>query len=140
MARNSSPVGSLAWPLLWALLDGTALSAAALFLPSAPPFPALTAASLLRCFHVLHQLCKIPKPQKLCMYTCRLLFLRCPGMGGRGAKTDGSCQSAQSQRAPEGVLFMEAFRSNNHGRFLMSIGDEESGSYGPVLPFFKHLP
>lgn len=88
---------------------------------------------------LFQQLCKIPKPQKLYVYTCRFLLLQCSGKGGRGAKTDGSCQPASNQHASEGVLFMETFRSSNHRRSLMSIGEEEFISCGPVSPSFKHL-
>lgn len=62
------------------------------------------------------------------------------GKGVRGAKTDGSCQPAQKWDASGGVLFMEMFRSNNHRRSLISIGEGEFDSCVPVLPSFKHLP
>lgn len=74
-----------------------------------------------------------------CKFTPAGFCFPSSGKGGRGAKTDGNCQPAQKLHASGGVLFMETFRSNNHRRSLISIWEEEFGSYGPVLPSFKHL-
>lgn len=74
-----------------------------------------------------------------CKFTPVGFHFSSSGKGGRGAKTDGSCQPAQKWDASGGVLFMEMFRSNNHRNSLISVGEGEFGSYGPILPFFKHL-
>lgn len=74
-----------------------------------------------------------------CKFTPVGFHFSSSGKGGRGAKTDGSCQPAQKWDASGGVLFMEMFRSNNHRSSLILVGEGEFGSYGPILPSFKHL-
>lgn len=90
---------------------------------------------LLPCMSAALQNLKAPETANLHLW----VFTSSSGKGSRGAKTGRSCQPAQKWYASGGVLWMEMLGSNNHRRSLVSIGEEEFDSYGPVLLSFKHL-
>ena len=120
-----------------------------------------TATSLLPCFHACQQHCKIPKPQKLWIFTCGLLLLqprkgrqRCKNRWELSASSQMTClrrcciygdvQTKQSQKML-GINWRRGFRflwssSAFFQTFALSLGEDERAAGTSKLPLSHEKP
>lgn len=84
------------------------------------------------CFQSFWKRCKIPKTQKLQIYTCRFLHLQLRKWR-QGCKNRWELSASSDGCASGGALFVELLRSSNHRRSLVPSREGEFGSCVPVL-------
>lgn len=92
------------------------------------------ATSLLPCFPVCQHRCKIPKPPKIVILHL-WVFASAAQEREAGVQNQGGAVSQLENDMPREVSYL--WRPHNHRRSLLSTGEGEFGSYGPVLPSFK---